>query len=71
VGGASTSQHLFGGAADVSQAATTNQVKNLKKFSGIGYQGSTGKVRHVDRRDTSGVNTTNATLSNPTVWKYS
>ena len=70
VGGASSSQHRYGAAADVSPVASTSQVKALKQFAGIGYQGSTGKVRHVDRRDYSGHNTTGASISNPTTWVY-
>lgn len=68
--GASSSQHLFGGAADIAQRASTKEVKGLKKFSGIGYQGSTGKVRHVDVRSVTGHNTTSGSTTNPTIWKY-
>lgn len=70
VGGASSSQHRWGAAADISPYASTSQVKALKRFAGIGYQGSTGKVRHVDRRDTSGVNSTSGSVSSPTIWRY-
>jgi hypothetical protein len=67
--GAPNSQHVYGNAADINDVASVNAVKNLQKFSGIGYQGSTGKVRHVDVRH-CGPNTTGGTPSNPTVWRY-
>jgi hypothetical protein len=70
VGGASSSQHRWGAAVDISPVASTSQVKALKRFSGIGYQGSTGKVRHVDVRSVSGHNSTGASVASPTTWRY-
>jgi hypothetical protein len=69
VGGASASQHMFGGAADLEPKATTTEVRHLKRFAGIGYNPH-NLVRHVDRRDTTGHNTTRGSLASPTVWKY-
>lgn len=69
VGGATCSQHSNlcgnpgGGAADLHPELTVAQVRALGCFSGIGYQGATGKVRHVDVRRGS-------TPRNPTVWRY-
>lgn len=69
VGGAELSQHVPGNAADVPPKATVAQVKALRRFSGIGFQGATGLVRHVDVRHV-GPNTTGGSVTNPTVWKY-
>lgn len=71
VGGASTSQHLFGSACDITPRLKTSAVTRLRRFAGIGYQGSTGLVRHVDRRDCSGTNPTHGTVGQPTTWRYS
>jgi zinc D-Ala-D-Ala carboxypeptidase len=71
VGGASSSQHMYGSAADIAPVVSTNEVRNLHKFAGIGFQGSSGRVRHVDRRDFSGVNPTNGRITAPTIWRYS
>jgi hypothetical protein len=70
VDGASTSQHLTGGGSDVSPVASTTAVKKLAVFGGIGYQGGTGKVRHVDNREVSGVNPTKGSRAHPTTWRY-
>lgn len=70
VGGASSSQHVLGSAADVRPKVKTAAVARRRRFAGIGYQGATGLVRHVDRRDCSGNNTTGATLARPTTWRY-
>ena len=70
VGGASSSQHMFGSAADTQPVASTARVAALHAFAGIGYQGSTGLVRHVDRRDASGVNPTRGSRAHPTLWRY-
>jgi len=70
VGGASSSQHLFGAAADIGYAASSTFIGNLGLFSGIGRSARTGLVRHVDRRDISGNNTTGASVGRPTIWNY-
>lgn len=70
VGGASSSQHVYGSAADVRPVLKTLTVARRRVFAGIGYQGSTGLVRHVDRRDVSGNNPTCGTLARPTTWRY-
>jgi zinc D-Ala-D-Ala carboxypeptidase len=70
VGGASSSQHVLGSACDVRPLLKTAAVARRRRFAGIGYQGDTGLVRHVDRRDCSGNNTTGGTLARPTTWKY-
>ena len=70
VGGASSSQHVYGSACDVQPKVKTAAVARLRRFAGIGYQGATGLVRHVDRRDCSGNNTTGGTLARPTSWRY-
>jgi GH25 family lysozyme M1 (1,4-beta-N-acetylmuramidase) len=69
VGGAPSSQHLFGNAADVPFALHRVQVRALRVFSGIGYQEGSDLVRHVDVRH-RGPNTTGGTLANPTEWVY-
>lgn len=70
VGGASSSQHVYGAAADVTAVQSASAVQRLRRFAGIGKQGSTGKVRHVDVRHVSGNNTTGGTPDRPTVWTY-
>ncbi len=62
VGGKPASRHLYGDASDISQRATVSQVRALGRFTGIGYQGSTGRVRHVDTRP--------GNPSRPIVWRY-
>lgn len=69
VGGASSSQHMYGTAADVGYALSATTVKGLHVFSGIGRSGSSGLVRHVDRRDLSGHNN-GGTLASPVQWVY-
>ena len=71
VGGAKSSQHLFGAASDIQPLATVGQKEEMKLFAGLGYQQSTTKVVHVDSRDRSGHNTTGGTPTSPTKWKYS
>ena len=71
VGGATTSQHVFGAACDVRPVLKTLTVARRRRFAGIGYQGATGLVRHVDRRDVSGTNPTHGTVGRPTTWRYS
>lgn len=70
VGGAANSQHMYGGAADVTYRLSTTRVKGLRAFSGIGQSGTTAMARHVDRRDKAGHNLTGGTTSAPTVWNY-
>lgn len=67
VGGASSSQHLFGNAADIPPALPLARVRDLRAFSGIGVDARTGLVRHVDVRH-RGPNPTGGTLANPTVF---
>jgi zinc D-Ala-D-Ala carboxypeptidase len=71
VGGAPNSQHVYGNAIDAprSLGLTVPAVRNIGSFSGIGYRQSDGIVVHVDVRHL-GPNTTGATVSNPTIWKY-
>lgn len=68
IGGASSSQHLFGGAADVHERVTPAQLTKLQIFSGMGRDPHTGKVDHVDRRDRSGHNTTGSTVQHPAIF---
>lgn len=68
-GGASQSQHLHANAADIPPRLTVADVKALGCFSGIGYEGATGLVRHVDVRHRN-PNPTGGTIRNPTVWRY-
>lgn len=70
VKGALNSQHQYGGAADIDYALTWPQVVGLRAFAGIGKSVRTGKVRHVDRRDKSGHNTTGSSLARPQIWDY-
>lgn len=68
-GAAPNSQHKYGNAADLQPKGSVSAVRNLRVFSGIGYQRSTGLVRHVDVRHV-GPNTTGGTPAKPTVWVY-
>ena len=68
-GAAKNSQHLYGNAVDISPARPLAEVRRLNVFSGIGYQGSSGLVRHVDVRHT-GPNATGSTVRAPAVWVY-
>jgi hypothetical protein len=70
VGGASSSQHLFGSASDVLALATLEERKRFALFAGLGFQQSTGKVVHVDSRDKSGHNLTGGSPNAPTTWRY-
>ena len=71
VGGASDSQHKYATAADLADAELSQQtVVNMRRFSGIGVQRATGKVRHVDVRHAGPNNTTGGTPANPTIWFY-
>lgn len=70
VGGAKSSQHMFGAASDVQGLVSVEQRRQMKLFAGMGFQSSTGKVVHVDSRDKGGHNTTAGTPESPTIWKY-
>lgn len=70
VGGASSSQHLYGGASDISGLVSLSTMRGYRLFAGIGYKGSTGRVLHVDSRDKSGHNTTGSNTSSPSTWVY-
>lgn len=67
VGGAPSSQHLHGTAADVQAVLPLRRVQQLGRFSGLGRQKRSGRVRHVDVRH---VRVPGATPSRPTVWDY-
>jgi hypothetical protein len=69
VGGVSNSQHIYGYATDIRGQMSWSKVKALKCFGAIGYQKSTGRVLHVDRRDLSGHNN-GGSLSAPIVYTY-
>lgn len=69
VGGASSSQHLYGNAADVPQVLDADEVAALGAFSGIGIVRATGMVAHVDVRHL-GPNTTGGSIGDPTTWFY-
>ncbi len=66
VGGASSSQHLHGTAADISVCPVA--VAEDCGFSGIGI-GNGGAI-HVDVRAEGPNNTTGASVGSPTVWYY-
>jgi GH24 family phage-related lysozyme (muramidase) len=68
-GASKNSQHLYGNAADIEPVRAVADVKRLKRFSGIGYQASSGLVRHVDVRHV-GPNTTGNSLADPATWIY-
>lgn len=69
VGGATSSQHLGGLAADLVRKIRLGTVLDLRLFSGVGTSG--GLVRHVDLRHlASGGSPTGGTPSNPTRWSY-
>lgn len=70
VGGASSSQHLYGNAVDLVPVLSASQVKAMGRFSGIGIQRANGLVRHVDVRHKGPNNTTGGSISNPTIWFY-
>jgi hypothetical protein len=70
VQGAPTSQHLYGGAADLDYVVSDDAVRGMRLFAGIGRSKSTHLVRHVDRRDATGVNPTHGSLVVPTLWDY-
>jgi|ERR1044072_35856 hypothetical protein len=69
IGGASSSQHMYGTATDL-QGPNYATVASWRCFAGIGYGGHSKTVKHVDSRDKGGHNTTGASISNPTKWVY-
>jgi zinc D-Ala-D-Ala carboxypeptidase len=71
VGGASSSQHRWGAAADIARVVDKDTLRARRWFAGIGYQASSDRAQHVDRRDLSGVNPTRGSVSSPTTWRYS
>lgn len=70
VGGAKSSQHLYGAACDVKPQVSRSRMAAADLAAGIGFNASSGLVAHIDRRDKSGHNTTGASLNHPTVWVY-
>lgn len=70
VGGASSSQHKYGGACDIAPKVPRGKMAAKGLAAGIGYNASSGFVAHIDRRDRSGHNTTGASVEHPTVWIY-
>lgn len=70
VGGATSSQHMYGSATDILGLRVMSYVRALHLFAGIGYSASNGSVVHVDSRDISGVNRTNSTRTRPAMWSY-
>ena len=70
VGGATSSQHMFGAASDIQGLLTVAQKEKLRLFAGLGFKQSTGKVIHVDSRDLSGHNPNHKSPTSPEVWKY-
>lgn len=68
-GAAKNSQHLYGNAVDIEPLRPVPDLKRLNVFSGLGYQGSTGLVRHVDVRHV-GPNTTGSSVRSPATWVY-
>lgn len=70
IGGASSSQHRWGAAADISPIVDKDTLRSRHWFAGIGFQQQTDRVRHVDRRDISGVNPTRGSRVSTTTWRY-
>lgn len=60
VGGATSSQHLSGAAADLAPIFAHEVVVGWHLFAGIGYGSQSGMVVHVDRRDLTGSGSTPA-----------
>jgi len=69
IGGASSSQHMFGVATDI-RGPKLSTVRSYQLFAGIGYSRSSGRVLHVDSRDVGGYNVTHGRPSAPTIWEY-
>lgn len=70
VGGASSSQHMYGGACDITPKVPRRKLAAKSLAAGIGFNASSGLVAHIDRRDRSGHNTTGASPIRPTMWIY-
>ena len=70
VGGATSSQHRYCAAADIAEVVRPATAKAYARFSGLGVDGSSGKIRHVDVRHASGYNPTKSSVSNPAQWTY-
>ncbi len=70
VGGAKSSQHMFGAATDIEALRTVEQRREMKLFAGLGFRRSSRKVVHVDSRDKSGKNLTGGSPVRPTEWEY-
>lgn len=70
IGGASSSQHMYGAACDLETVVPYRSMAALRRFAGIGYVGSNGLVAHVDVRNVSGNNPTGGTPDRPTYWVY-
>ncbi|WP_368823693.1 D-Ala-D-Ala carboxypeptidase family metallohydrolase [Kocuria arenosa] len=68
VGGATSSQHLYGAACDVPPSLTVPPIRDLGLFSGFGTKNTL--ALHLDMRHLSGNNTTGGTPKDPTVWTY-
>ena len=70
VGGASSSQHLFGTATDIEGLVTPGTMRAWHLFAGFGYSVSANRVLHADSRDVGGHNATGGHPSAPTTWQY-
>jgi zinc D-Ala-D-Ala carboxypeptidase len=70
VGGASSSQHMYGVASDIAYAVTDATLRRWGLFSGLGRSATSRLVRHVDSRDLGGHNVTSGAPAHPTVWNY-
>ena len=71
VGGASSSQHLYGYSSDVSALISARTVASWRMFGGIGKGKASGRAVHVDSRDLSPHNTTRSSPARPATWTYS
>lgn len=69
---AKRSQHTQAAAADVHPLLLLDEVLDLDRFSGVGWQYVEGRPRvvHVDVRHASGFNPTRSTVTHPAVWQY-
>lgn len=70
VGGAKSSQHMFGAATDIEALRTVEQRARMRLFAGLGFRRSSRKVVHCDSRDKSGHNLTGGKPTAPTQWQY-
>lgn len=70
VGGAASSQHMFGVASDVTGLVTLAERRRRKTFAGLGYKRGSTLVVHVDSRDLGGHNPHGATPKRPATWRY-